>query len=250
MAALSDLAAMGAHARWATLGLSLPVAEPTWLEGFAGGVSEALVAAGVSLIGGDTTKGNLTICWTMLGTLPPGAALTRAGGRAGDFVYVSGTLGDARGALECLHDAHVGDLELALIDRYWRPQARLTLGRVLRDLATSCIDISDGLLADLGHLTAASGCGAEIDVRLVPQSDALAKRFDNATAAEFALRGGDDYELCFSVPPTSVDELDGRVAAIAQRVTRIGRLTAGPPGVVADQTGSALSVADGGWRHF
>lgn len=198
---LSDLAAMGAEARWFTLALTLPAINDDWLAGFSRGLFQAADNARVQLIGGDTTRGPLSITIQVQGEVPPGRALLRSGARIGDYIYVSGFLGDAGGGLA----ASLGQLPAtaataALLQAYLRPEPRLALGIVLRGIATSCIDISDGLLADLGHILECSRAGAEVDLDRLPLSPALLATFNRNKALELALTAGDDYQLCFTSP--------------------------------------------------
>ncbi len=203
--AASDLAAMGARPLGMTIALTLPEAEELWLHAFSQGVGHAVSEYQLPLVGGDTTRGPLAICVQVLGALPPEAALLRSGARVGDLLCVSGNVGDAAAGLALLQGRWPGELEPEveeyLLERYQRPRARLDLGRSLLGRATACIDISDGLLADAGHIAAGSGVGLRIDPAAVPMSAALASHADRETALRWALAGGDDYELCFTLPP-------------------------------------------------
>ena len=248
---LSDLAAMGATPLAFTLALTLPAAEATWLEAFSAGLRDAADEFGIALVGGDTTRGpTAVITLQVLGLVPQGQALVRAGARPGDAVLVSGTLGDARAALAVL------DLQPAQLDadrrhwleRYHRPSPRLALGAALRGLASAAIDVSDGLAADLGHILARSGVGASIDPARLPLSKALQAHPD---AREFALRGGDDYELCFAAPPSALPAVWAAAAAAGVVVTEIVTITH-EPGLRArgDDGADVLLAGDGGYRHF
>jgi thiamine-monophosphate kinase len=200
--AVSDLAAMGARPLGMTLALTLPQADDFWLHAFSQGIAAAVSEYQIPLIGGDTTSGPLTISVQVMGSLPRQQALLREGAQVGDAVYVSGTLGDAAGALAFLQDEWqpAPDHAQYLHHRLNRPRARIDLGRELLGHATAAIDISDGLLADAGHLAAASGVRIRIDPALLPLSPALSSHHCNDTVLRWALTGGDDYELCFCLP--------------------------------------------------
>ncbi len=238
---LSDLAAMGADARWFTLALTLPEADEAWLEGFAKGLGALAAQAGVSLVGGDTTRGPLTITVQAEGLVPAGAALRRSGARVGDAIYISGHPGDAAAGL-AVHQARLPSStgSEALLERFFRPQPRLALGSALRSVATACIDVSDGLLQDLGHLLKAGGVGAELDLAALPLSPAL-QAVAAGQAQSMALQGGDDYELCFTVPPGI------NVPDMGCPVTCIGTIVAEPG--VTDKAGQKL-VMGSGYQHF
>ena len=199
-AAASDLAAMGADPVCFTLALTLPEADEPWLEAFARGLASASTAFGLTLAGGDTTRGPLTLSLQVHGTLPSGCAIRRSGARAGDLICVSGTLGNAGAALDYLEESAPTADMLALLEHYHHPVPRLETGKSLRGIATAAIDISDGLLADLGHLLEASGTGARVDVSSLPLSAPL-RRLKGPEAAGYALQSGDDYELCVTVSP-------------------------------------------------
>lgn len=248
---LSDLAAMGAAPLAFTLALTLPAAQPAWLEAFSRGLREAADEFGIALVGGDTTRGPVAvITLQVMGLVPHGAALTRAGARPGDAVLVSGTLGDARAALEVLERSPE---RLSLDQRHWlqryhRPAPRLALGMALRGLASAAIDISDGLAADLGHILARSGVGGRIDTTRLPLSTALQA---HSRAREFALQGGDDYELCFTAPTTALPAIHEAAAAAGVIVTEIGTITTETGLLARGDGGDYLPIAgDGGYRHF
>ncbi|MBI4693670.1 MAG: thiamine-phosphate kinase [Gammaproteobacteria bacterium] len=248
---LSDFAAMGAEPRWALLGLTLPDAERDWLAAFAAGLADALNAAGVALVGGDTTRGPLTVSVQLLGTVASGTALRRDRAQPGDAVFVSGTPGDAAGGLACWARRDEDDPGLRhLVTRFSRPTPRLALGRALAGLATSCIDVSDGLVADLGHIAAASGCGALLDWQALPVSPELVAALGEARARELAAAGGDDYELCFTCPPARAGAMAAVAAACAVPVTRIGTLRAGQGVLIREADGSERAPAARGYLHF
>jgi thiamine-monophosphate kinase len=250
---LSDMAAMGATPRWATLSLALPRADPRWLRAFSQGFMRLARRHGVDLVGGDTTRGPLNICVQIMGEVPSRQALRRDGARAGDDVWVSGTLGDAALALAALRGrVRVSARERAFLERRLHaPEPRVGLGVALRGVAASAIDVSDGLVADLGHICERSRLGAVIEWERLPVSRTLATYLGRAAARGAVLAGGDDYELCFTARSTRRE----RVARAAERakvkVTRIGRIVAGPPRVaVLGADGSALPAAPRGYEHF
>jgi thiamine-monophosphate kinase len=205
---------------------------------------------GCHLLGGDTTstQGPMTLSLTILGLVPRGQALLRSGAKVGDDVWVSGTLGDAALGLRVLRGlAATEDETLALVDRYRTPRPRLALGRALRGLATAAIDVSDGLVADLGHICETSGVGAAIEVACLPLSP-VARGIPGAREA--ALGGGDDYELLFTVPPARRGEVERLASSLDHGLTRIGRIEAGHAVQVRDPDGSARPLDRLGWRHF
>ncbi len=222
---LSDLAAMGAEPAWALLGLTLPTADEHWLAGFAAGFDALARRHGVALVGGDTTRGPLTVTVSLAGTVPPGRALKRDGARVGDDLWVSGTPGDAAAGLAILQGrlAAQGRARDALLARFQLPQARVALGMALRGIATSCIDVSDGLLGDLGKLCAASGVGAELSSRELPLSAGLCSAAPPDARIAFALSGGDDYELLFTADPAQRAMLAALDAGVVLK--RIGTVT-------------------------
>jgi thiamine-monophosphate kinase len=208
---LSDIAAMGALPRWVTLSLTLPEKDLDWIDKFSSSFNQLAIEQSLVLIGGDLTKGPLSITIQIYGIAPKGKSLRRSGANVGDFIYVSGELGAAAYALRHIKESQLYSLPTEKeIQKLNRPDARIKTGIELRDVATSCIDISDGLLSDLGHILKASNVGAEIKLSDIPYSESL-KKLDKETAIEIALTGGDDYELCFTLPkglPESViDEL-------------------------------------------
>jgi thiamine-monophosphate kinase len=255
---LSDLAAMGATPAWALLALTLPPsasahARTAFVDGFAQGFAELALPLRLALVGGDTTRGPLAISVAVHGLVPAGQAITRGGARVGDTVLVTGTLGDAAAGLACLRDGHVGvqpSERAYLSDRLNRPTPRLAAGIALRGRASACIDVSDGLLADLGHLCAASAVGAEIEVAALPLSPAVLAVLDATAARDVAFAGGDDYELCFTVAEAEVSEVIGKLARGGCRATRIGRIVKGEGVRVRDAGGGWLDIARKGWDHF
>ena len=248
---LSDLAAMGSRPRWATLALTLPTADSAWIEAFAAGFFELATRFGVSLIGGDTTRGPLTITVQLLGTLASDRALLRSGGRIGDDIYVTGTLGDAAGGLRAFaKPADQQSMEdRALMERFAYPEPRVAAGLALVGIASAAIDISDGLIADLGHLCQLSHCGANVELETLPLSSALVSSCSLAAARDFALTGGDDYELCFTAAPAAADAIATALEAVGTTATRIGELTADRV-ITCRIEGNAVSVAGSGYSHF
>ncbi len=252
---LSDLAAMGAEPAWALLALTLPTAQSAqaradFVDGFADGFAALAREHRVALVGGDTTGGPLAMSVTVHGFVPPGRALTRAGARPGDAVLVTGTLGDAVAALHLLRTETASGSDAPLLARMHRPTPRVAAGLALRGRAHACQDISDGLVADLGHICAASGVAAEIDADALPRSPALVARFGAAAARDFALDCGDDYELVFTAPEADVAGIVDALARLGCGATRIGRIVAGEGVRVRDADGHWLEPAHRGWDHF
>lgn len=253
---LSDLAAMGAEPLGAVLSLTLPQVDHDWLAGFSHGFLALAGEAGIPLVGGDTNRGPLAISVTVLGEVPAGQALRRDGARPGDRLVVSGTLGGAAFGLahETARRARAAAGEVAPADaadpaceRLFWPRAHLGLGRGLRNRARAAIDISDGLLADLGHLCAASGCGARVDWPAVP-CDPLLAQLPDAQARDHALAGGEDYELLFALP--AGESLDLLAFSVDAPLTVIGEFTEGRDVVLEDAGGQRLDVARAGHDHF
>ncbi|MGE0486080.1 MAG: thiamine-phosphate kinase [Gammaproteobacteria bacterium] len=245
---LSDFAAMGAQPRFATLALTLETAEPSWLEAFAGGLAVALGPAHVALVGGDTTRGPLTVSLQLIGWAPA-MPLRRDAARVGDRVMVSGTLGDARAALDFL-DATAPNADQAwLLQRYYRPTPRLALGQALAGLAHAAIDVSDGLVADVGHIARASGVAIDLELERLPVSPALCRE-TGVQAARSAAAGGDDYELAFTVAAEDVARVVALAAGLDVAVTEIGSVTAGAGVCCRDGAGRDVSAGLAGYRHF
>ncbi|GAB3753720.1 thiamine-phosphate kinase [Lysobacter olei] len=246
---LSDLAAMGATPAWCTLSLSLPESDAAWVDAFLDGFLALARQHAVALVGGDTTRGPLSVCVTVHGFVAPGRALRRDAARVGDDVWVSGTLGDAAGALAQWH-AGV-PMTPALRDRLDRPTPRVALGQALEGQAQACIDVSDGLVADLTHVAQASGVGIELQVAALPASDALRVSFAGAELPQLQSSGGDDYELCFTAPAAAREALEQMAAGHGVRMTRIGVVTAASGRVTLHDRTGALWVPDRlGYEHF
>ena len=250
--AASDLAAMGATPLAATLALALPGADESWLQQFSRGLRAALGAFDLSLIGGDTTRGPLTITVQVHGLLPDDRALLRSGAKPGDRVFVSGNLGDAAAALAMF----AGELDVDpsqreyLYRRFYRPSPRLDLGCALLPVAASAIDISDGLLADLGHILECSGVGARVYVDRLPLSGALQSHSDRRSVVQWALTGGDDYELCFTVAEDCVSRLEAIAAQCDVSLTEIGEIVAGAGLQCLDADGEPVALETAGYQHF
>ena len=236
---LSDMAAMGAQPRWMTLALTLPPNDERWVADFASGLFAAASQFNVALVGGDTTSGASVVATVhMSGEVSVGGALLRSGATVGDTIFVSGTCGDAAAGLELLKR---GIRDEVLARRFFRPCARVELGAQLAGRASAVIDVSDGLVGDLRKLLESSAVGAEIDVDRVPISAALAQRFDSDDALQYALTGGDDYELCFSAARDAVAGVDD--------ITAIGTVVAGAD-LVCRRDGEIVEFDDRGYRHF
>jgi len=249
---LSDIAAMGAEPAWFLLALTLPRTDEEFLAGLSRGLFELASAHDVALVGGDTTAGPLSLSVQALGTVPPGQALRRSGAAPGDLVYVSGTPGDAAAGLALLMSRgarSVNAHESQLLQRFMFPEPRVRLGLQLRGVASACIDVSDGLAADAGRLAAASGCAVILDAGALPLSEALRACCGADESLAHALRGGDDYELCFTVPPARRAELESRLANVKCRVTCIGNITAGS-GIRVERDGVPVDADTRGYDHF
>jgi len=249
---LSDMAAMGALPRWATLAIALPEANETWLEKFSAGFFALAQQYGVDLVGGDTTRGPLNLCVTIFGEVPAQQALRRDGAQPGDEVWVSGKLGDAALALAHLQ-GHImlSDPEYAACAAaLHQPQPRIALGLALRGIANSAIDVSDGLLADLGHILAASQLAARLDFPALPVSPVLRSHMQHPLAMQCVLSGGDDYELCFTAPAAQHAEILDIAARLKSPLTQIGTIVSGLGCLVLDAAGEPINVEATGYDHF
>lgn len=248
---LSDLAACGAAPLAFTLALSMPRLDDRFLAGLSDGLFALADAHGCTLVGGDTTQGPLNLCITVFGQVPAGQALLRSGARAGDALYVSGEVGDARLALEAFRGrvALAADAFEAARRAMELPQPRVALGVALRGVATSAIDISDGLLGDLGHVLARSGVGAQVEADALPRSRWLAAQ-PLAVQRECALAGGDDYELLFTAPASRADAVAAAARQAGVPVTRIGRIDAEPGLRLVDARGAPLENGFPSFDHF
>jgi thiamine-monophosphate kinase len=228
MVNLSDLASMGAEPAWLSLAMTLKEVDEPWLETFSNQLFSLLDYYQMQLIGGDTTKGPLSLTLTVQGFIPEGMQLTRKGAKVGDWIFVTGSLGDSAAGLAILQDKlQVIDEEQRryLIARHLRPQARVLMGQGLRGLATSAIDLSDGLISDLPHILKASGCGAKINLDALPLSQALRCNSEKEQALKWALSGGEDYELCFTVPEMNRGALASQLSQFGVPYTCIGQIT-------------------------
>ncbi|KGQ18886.1 Thiamine-monophosphate kinase [Lysobacter dokdonensis DS-58] len=245
---LSDLAAMGAQPAWCTLSLSLPDGDPAWVDAFLDGFTALAAMHGVALVGGDTTRGPLSVSVTVHGFVDAARALRRAAARDGDDVWVSGTLGDAAAALTQWRAGAL--IDSSLRERLDRPVPRVALGRALAGVANACIDVSDGLLADLTHVCVASGVGAQIDVDALPASEALRTGFGGDARRHLQAAGGDDYELCFTARSDERDAVEAAACEAGVAVTRIGTVVAGEGVDVRGSDGAPWGSDSAGWQHF
>ena len=249
---LSDLAAMGAEPAWLQLALVMPDVDRAWLQGFSHGLGGLARYHQMRLVGGDVARGPLTITIQVAGFLPQGAALRRRGARPGDAVVVSGTLGDAALGLKLWRGrADREDDDVAyLVSRLHRPTPRVSLGRSLRGLATAAIDVSDGLAADLSHLLEASGVGATLDVDRLPLSEPGIRFGGRQRQWLNALNGGDDYELCFTLPRSRLHQLDALASRLGVALTRVGTVQQEPGLRLVRSDNSPVSLESTGYRHF
>jgi thiamine-monophosphate kinase len=249
---LSDLAAMGATPRWATLSIALPEADDAWLTAFARGFFRMADQHAIELVGGDTTRGTLTISITVMGEVPPGQALRRDGAQAGDDVWVSGTIGSAALALAYRQGRlHMEQVDAArVLPALYLPTPRVALGIALRGIASSAIDISDGLLGDLGHILARSQVGAVLEFAALPTLPVAQAYLHETVARDCVLAGGDDYELCFTAPADKREAVLSAAAGADVRVTRIGRITAESGLMVIGADGHPIPFGHTGYDHF
>jgi len=260
---LSDLAAMGAEPLAFTLGLTLPEPDADWLETFVDGLAVKAREFDCPLVGGDLTRGPLTIAIQVHGSNGESGGILRTGAQAGDLVYVSGTLGDGILALANLGlETHLGaalEFDAAGLNEadraylhaaYYQPQPRLALGQACAGLVSAGIDISDGLLGDLGHITRASGVAARLDLSLLPVSSAASKSLSTAGLQRAAMLGGDDYELCLTVAPDAAPELEQRAARLQVPLTRIGEIEAGAGVHCVDSSGQPVHFPVSSYQHF
>jgi thiamine-monophosphate kinase len=244
---LSDLAAMAAEPAWCTLSLSLPRADVAWLDAFLDGFLALADRHRVALVGGDTTRGPLSIGVTVHGFVPAALALRRVGARIEDEIWVTGQLGEAAGALQQWRAGTTVDP--ALRARLDRPTPRIAAGLALRGLARACIDVSDGLIADLGHVLKSSAVGASLDARRLPASESLSRAFDAERGIELQLTGGDDYELCFTAPAQRHDAIRAALDECGTLATVIGRIDA-EPGLRLIGVPEGMIRRATGWEHF
>ena len=238
---LSDMAAMGATPRWFTLSLNLPehLAVDDWLADFSKGLGEIANPHNCALIGGDVSRGNLALTITIIGEVPADQALTRKGASPGDHIYVTGTLGDGAAALQLVSGASGDLVDRRLYEHFYAPKPRIEEGLILRGIASACIDISDGLLSDLSHICAKSEVGADINLSCLPVHSGLKTNYSNCFL-EWALSGGDDYELCFTVPSERVAQIDSLVQQGRIDATFIGEIIAGKDIALISEAGRKL----------
>lgn len=258
---LSDIAAMAAQPRWFTLALTLPEANESWIQQFSQALAEDAALFGCALVGGDTTAGPLSISIQVLGTVPRGKALTRSGAQVGDSIYVTGSLGEGAAALSIVgDDSKLVVPELATIDneeakglllqRFYRPEPRLLEGLWLRGLASAALDISDGLVADLDHIAESSGLGAEIEFKKLPVAPWLLALAEPACITEWVLSGGDDYELCFTVPKENRQAVDLLIQKGELSARNIGQMTKQLGVRCFDAQGGLMDIEKMGYQHF
>lgn len=243
---LSDLAAMGATPAWFTLALTLPESDPKWLKAFSEGLFTLAQLHNIQLIGGDLTRGPLTITIQAFGLIPEGEALLRSQAKPGDLIYVTGTLGDAGLALKNLPNRP----DDYLLSRLNRPEPRIAAGEALRKIAHAAIDISDGLAADLGHILEQSQVGAIINIEQLPLSAVLTEKLTSQEAIQLALTAGDDYELCFTIPAEHKAELTKKIATFNCQVTCIGNITSGKELILQYNDGRKYHDQTSGYQHF
>lgn len=253
---LSDLAAMGAEPAWVSLALTLPEINHDWLAEFSEHFFEILDHYNVDLIGGDTTKGHLSLTITAQGIVPQDKGLFRHNAKVGDWIYVSGTLGDSAGGLQLLlnqtsQGVNWNKDESYLIQRHLRPTPRVLLGLTIASIANAAIDISDGLLSDLGHILKRSECGAVLNLDELPLSSALLNCYALSEAEQFALTGGEDYELCFTVPNDNKQKLERALANIGVNYTCIGQIRSAKEGLTLLRANKPVDLPTHlGFDHF
>lgn len=249
---VSDMAAMGANPKWSTLAIALPTNDSAWLSQFSNGFFACAKAFNIDLIGGDTTRGPLTISVQIMGEVPRGLAIKRNGAKVGDDIWVSGTLGDAALALAHMQDKVTlpEDEFISCANSLHTPQPRVALGLALRDIANSAIDISDGLLADLGHILDASKVGAELQLQTLPKSQAMKNNFPNKLTQQMILAGGDDYELCFTAPVEMQAKIIRLSESLGLQLSHIGRITQSSGLIVIGLDNEVLKIKETGFDHF
>lgn len=253
---LSDLASMGAEPAWISLALTLPEIDHDWLAEFSEHFFDILDHYNVDLIGGDTTKGHLSLTLTAQGIVPQDKGLFRHNAKVGDWIYVSGTLGDSAAGLQLLLNQQTDNIswnkdESYLIQRHLRPTPRVLLGLTIASIANAAIDISDGLLADLGHILKRSNCGAMLNLDDLPLSEPLLNYYSREAAEHFALSGGEDYELCFTVPNDNKHKLEKALANIGVNYTCIGQIRSAKEGLTLVRNNEVVTLpTKSGFDHF
>lgn len=253
MSNLSDLAAMGAEPAWLTLAITLPEVDEHWLETFSNSLFEQLDYYNMQLIGGDTTRGSRSITLGVYGLIPAGLALKRHGAKLEDWICVTGTLGESAAGLALLQKRiHIVDPVVckSLIKRHLRPVPRILQGQALRGLASAAIDISDGLVSDLGHVLQSSCCGARINLDALPLSTALAGNIERKQALKWALAGGEDYELCFTMPEINRGAMNVALDHLGVPYTIIGQIMAPSEGIAFLEHGKKVKLTLKGFDHF
>ena len=249
---LSDMAAMGAVPKWVLLSISLPEKDEDWIEKFVSGFLELARTHSISLIGGDLSRGPLSITVQIQGLLPTGSALKRNGAQKDDLIYVTGTLGDAGVGLDIMNGKlSIGEKQRTFfLNSLNRPDISIDAGIQLRSIANSAIDISDGLIADLGHILEVSHVGAEIEMEKIPLSEEMKQVTDNVTAWNYALTSGDDYKLCFTAPAEKHDQLMNILNEINIPVSCIGKITDGDELICKDSEGVCFKPSKSSYKHF
>ena len=246
---VSDLAAMGADPAWFTLALTLPESNASWLSSFSEGLFDAAKQYGMPLVGGDTTRGPLSITIQVHGYVPKGQALRRDAAKIGDDIYVTGYLGQAGAGLALIQQEKRAPVK-ALFEHFYRPESRIAIGQALLGKATAAIDVSDGLVADLGHIIELSNVGANVYLDNVPYSDDVLQTFGQEQALQFALGAGDDYELCFCASPESSDAITALVQEYSVPITCIGKICEGKSVTLLNKENQPVSVTQQGYQHF
>lgn len=254
MVNLSDLAAMGADPAWLSLAITIPDIDHDWLSAFSGQLSAVLAEHGISLIGGDTTRGQLSITVQAMGFADKEMIMRRDRAMPGEKIYVTGNLGDAAIGLKVLASGHSDEHLVPCIERLNRPQARVAFARELAGCSRCAIDVSDGLLADLGHVLKASHCGASLSQQAIPMSEAACYYFEhhykNTIDWSMVLTGGDDYELCFTVPESNVAKLEALAERHRLKVSCIGTIVEDGGLTIADEDGVEFDNLHAGFDHF
>ncbi|CAJ0993151.1 thiamine-phosphate kinase [Pantoea sp. Nvir] len=250
---ISDLAAMGADPAWLTLALTLPEIDEAWLAAFSKSMFEIMEYYNIQLVGGDTTCGPMSLTFGIHGLVPQGHALKRSGANPGDWIYVTGTLGESAAGLAllqhhcCIEDPVVHEV---LIKRHLRPVPRIMQGQALRSIASAAIDLSDGLTSDLSHILKASSCGARLNLDDLPLSSVLQDNFEFEQVLRWALSGGEDYELCFTVPEMNCGALDITLGHLDVPFTCIGQILPEKEGLVLFEHGQRVAFNYKEFNHF
>jgi len=247
---LSDLAAMGAQPAWVSLAITLPSVDESWLSSFSNGFSRLAKKYNVQLVGGDTTRGPLSITVQVMGFVSPNQSLRRDAACSGDSVYVTGTLGDAALALQMLQREDIGNVPNGLLQQLLTPTPRVEFGIALPKYTNCAIDVSDGLLADLGHIATASCVGVELQLDKLPLSAQYLAGVEDGKSRSLALTGGDDYELCLAVKPEQCSNVESLAQEQGLQLTRIGRVVSGSGVHCVDESGRIVALETGGFDHF